>query len=545
MFKLKFGSYVKPVPSAPLSSLALTLSDVDFCYAVLNSVSRSFAVVIQQLPPQLRDPVCIFYLVLRGLDSVEDDMTYPVQLKLPLLCAFHTKLAQPDWRVDGVGDTPEYRVLLAHFDKVIRVYRALDRSYQAVISDITRKMGEGMAEFADKGDTSIDSIAHYNLYCHYVAGLVGHGLSRLWSSSGLEDADLQLQERLSNSMGLFLQKTNIIRDYLEDLQAGRTWWPREIWGQYAPSLTHFAAHPRSSASLQCLDHMVNDALSHVPDCLDYLSRLRNKAIFEFCAIPQTMAIATLCEVYRNSDVFERNVKVRKGMAAKMMLESGTLIQVHNWFRSFAEELEHKMPKEGAEEEGEVLGWEGGQVNGHASGGGVAEGEEEEKKGGGVGAVAPAKSVRTPGAGKEEKTAAGNGHTNGYSTHPCPSPFPSTSATTTRLFHDDPTSTTLNRSRTRTAQLLAQIEALTRPGHHSPKSMSYLNVCVWVVFLVATGYLLNRLRGGSQDERGGKGGHYVGGGPGFGLMNSGLDVMAVLVGFVSVGYLFGFFGIQYV
>ena len=77
-------------------------------------------------------------------------------------------------------------------------------------------------------------------------------------------------------------------------------------------------------------------------------------------------------------------------------------------------------------------------------------------------------------------------------------------------------------------------------------MSYLNLGVWLLFLVATGYLLSRLRGGEGggDERGGKGGHYVGG-PGFGLMGSGLDVMAVLVCFVSVGYLFGFFGIQYV
>ena len=30
-------------------------------------------------------------------------------------------------------------------------------------------------------------------------------------------------------MGLFLQKTNIIRDYLEDLEGGRTFWPDEVW----------------------------------------------------------------------------------------------------------------------------------------------------------------------------------------------------------------------------------------------------------------------------------------------------------------------------
>lgn len=49
----------------------------------------SFAVVIQQLPEVLRDPVCIFYLVLRALDTIEDDMALPVATKLPLLLAFH------------------------------------------------------------------------------------------------------------------------------------------------------------------------------------------------------------------------------------------------------------------------------------------------------------------------------------------------------------------------------------------------------------------------------------------------------------------------
>lgn len=38
---------------------------------------RSFAVVIQQLPPELRDAICVFYLVLRALDTVEDDMALP------------------------------------------------------------------------------------------------------------------------------------------------------------------------------------------------------------------------------------------------------------------------------------------------------------------------------------------------------------------------------------------------------------------------------------------------------------------------------------
>ena len=38
-------------------------------------VSRSFAAVIRQLPKMLVTDIVVFYLVLRGLDTVEDDMT--------------------------------------------------------------------------------------------------------------------------------------------------------------------------------------------------------------------------------------------------------------------------------------------------------------------------------------------------------------------------------------------------------------------------------------------------------------------------------------
>jgi farnesyl-diphosphate farnesyltransferase len=56
--------------------------------------SCSFAVVIQQLPNPLRDAICIFYLVLRGLDTVEDDMALSNDIKLPMLLVFHEKIYQ-------------------------------------------------------------------------------------------------------------------------------------------------------------------------------------------------------------------------------------------------------------------------------------------------------------------------------------------------------------------------------------------------------------------------------------------------------------------
>ncbi len=342
IFKMKFGGYIPKVPKNHLAELALTLNDLDFCYAILNKVSRSFSVVIEQLPESLKDCVCIFYLVLRGLDTVEDDMTYPHEKKILLLRNFHKKLLIDNWSISGVGDTKDYQILLNNFNKVINVFKSLDIKYQKIIINITHRIGNGMADYVGSNG-SIETIRSYNLYCHYVAGLVGYGLSSIFSYSGLEDADLHVHEQFSNSMGLFLQKTNIIRDYLEDLQAGRTWWPKHIWRNYASNIDDFMNNPNDERSIECLNHMVMDSLNHLPDVINYLHRLKHPKIFQFCAIPQVMAIATLAELYNNPLVFTSVVKIRKGLSCKLMLNSSNIYQIHQWFYFFIKKIEEKIP----------------------------------------------------------------------------------------------------------------------------------------------------------------------------------------------------------
>jgi farnesyl-diphosphate farnesyltransferase len=66
--------------------------ELDYCWEMLIRVSRSFYFVFAKLPERLRDPVCILYLVLRALDTVEDDMDLPLTRKIPLLLTFHEHL---------------------------------------------------------------------------------------------------------------------------------------------------------------------------------------------------------------------------------------------------------------------------------------------------------------------------------------------------------------------------------------------------------------------------------------------------------------------
>uniref|UniRef100_A0A7S4T082 Nudix hydrolase domain-containing protein n=1 Tax=Ditylum brightwellii TaxID=49249 RepID=A0A7S4T082_9STRA len=345
--------YIQPLKSnlhhAHIKS-TFNKDDLAFCDEILCKVSRSFAAVIRQLPPTLLVDVLIFYLVLRALDTIEDDMTaFPDnKTKIDHLLSFHkTALMDPTWSMDGVGEGHE-KLLLQQFPKCHSVYAALSQQSRRVIADISHRMATGMAEFVGKdlGQGTLD-ITQYNRYCHFVAGLVGEGLSRLFAVSGLESPSMAKELHLSDQMGLFLQKTNIIRDYLEDYVDGRAFWPQSVWNKYSTSgdLGYFANQSDPLAqtkSLHCLNELVTDALSLVPDCLAYLAKLRCTEVFRFCAIPQVMAIATLDKCFNNPNVFTGVVKIRKGLSCQLILHTNDAQGVHAAFRHFANSIASKI-----------------------------------------------------------------------------------------------------------------------------------------------------------------------------------------------------------
>lgn len=326
--------------------------DWKYAYSALCSVSRSFALVIMELNTELRHPICVFYLVLRALDTVEDDTSADAVVRRELCRSFWSLLGSEGmessecegggnskepksveaWSSSEFGEGAE-KELCEQFPVVLRCYKSLDTKYQRIIREITRRMGHGMAEHIE--DISCESIEDYDMYCHYVAGLVGYGLSDIFAQSGFEDSFFSERTELSNSMGLFLQKTNIVRDYLEDINEGRTFWPKEIWCNYGNSLSDFKDVGNRKFSLAVLNHMVTDALRHVPDCIEYMSRVRTDDIFKFVAIPQVMAIATLSECYNNGKIFEGVVKIRRCVTAQLILRTRNMDSVYKIFFDYA------------------------------------------------------------------------------------------------------------------------------------------------------------------------------------------------------------------
>ena len=265
--------------------------------------------MIRQLPAELALPVTVFYLVLRALDTIEDDMDLAkfraviarclamlyhqpsdhdaagllqllecrggpfadgaavtaaadavdaenvsagasnvvvVKFKVAMLRQFSAWLsddaALPAAAMANLIGEADEADLLSRFDAVQRVFRALPQAHRSIIEDVTQRMADGMAEYIDKDlRQGTENTADYSHYCHIVAGLVGEGLSRQFAACGLEPQSVSAvlavdggKDSLSYHMGLMLQKTNIMRDYLEDFLDGRAFWPKDVWRLYAP-----------------------------------------------------------------------------------------------------------------------------------------------------------------------------------------------------------------------------------------------------------------------------------------------------------------------
>jgi farnesyl-diphosphate farnesyltransferase len=290
----------------------------------LDQTSRSFSAVIKELHPELLLPVTVFYLVLRGLDTIEDDTSIPLETKEPLLRNFKDFLTQDGWNFTGNRPEEKDRELLVQFQSIIVEFKNMKPAYQAIVKDITDKMGNGMADYCVKAateDASVKTVEEYDLYCYYVAGLVGEGLTRLFVEAEFGNPALLKRPELQKSMGLFLQKTNIIRDIREDFDDERRFWPKEIWSKHVDNFEDLFKPEHKEAALNCNSEMILNALEHVEECLFYLAGLREQSVFNFCAIPQSMAIATLELCFRNYAVFERNVKITKGDACELMVQS--------------------------------------------------------------------------------------------------------------------------------------------------------------------------------------------------------------------------------
>ncbi|XP_055339615.1 squalene synthase-like [Paramacrobiotus metropolitanus] len=319
----------------------------ELCYQMLNQTGRSFSMVIATLGDQFQYSTCIFYLVIRALDTVEDDMTIPLDTKLLLLRTFQQKLYVPGWNYRD--SRSKDAVVLHNFHVISSQFRRLDKAVQCVISDTCRRMAAGMAIFLEKGFV-IDTFQEWNEYGRCASGLMCLGLTRLLEP--FKPISSQ-REQLAHSLGRFLQKMNIIRDFKEDTDDRRRLWPREVLvrtGNTHLTVDDLLQRANQQAALRCLNYLIGDALTHLPDVLLYLNAIQTPTVFPFWAIPQVMAIATLERCYNNPQVFEGKVKILRGGTAMIVQNCTDMATTKDLLRIYALKIVARMECAGSSDE---------------------------------------------------------------------------------------------------------------------------------------------------------------------------------------------------
>jgi farnesyl-diphosphate farnesyltransferase len=287
-----------------------TAADEAFQTAILQGVSRTFALTIPVLPPALSRAVGNAYLLCRIADTIEDDAGL----------AFDDKRRYADWFNDivaGSSDAAAFgtelalrlaphataaeRDLVTHTDRVIRITQSFSQQQRNALTRCVRVMSDGMMYY--QGQETLDGLSDQvamDRYCYYVAGVVGEMLTELFCHhcESLQASREHLL-RLGVSFGQALQMTNILKDIWEDRARGACWLPRSAFEPRGLRLSTLRPGEGGSAFAAGLTDLLAVAHGHLENALEYTLRLPSAetGLRKFCLWALGMAVLTLRRIH--------------------------------------------------------------------------------------------------------------------------------------------------------------------------------------------------------------------------------------------------------
>lgn len=284
--------------------------DLAYCEEMLPRVSRTFALCIKLLPPDLERSVMVAYLLCRIADTIEDAEHLPAGGKRALLRRFAENVAAPGDDVDYLqeafsGDGSAEDHLCHHANRVLRAFGRLNRDEQEAVRPWVEEMCAGMVEFSREPVTaggesampSLERLEDLDRYCYYVAGTVGHLLTALFSLK-LAQRDrnrIPQLEAYATSFGLGLQLTNIIKDAAKDHRLGWSFIPRELCEREGINVDELFGPGHADASRRVFSVLIDKARAHLQDALHYttLFPATQYRIRLFCLTSLYFAVRTL------------------------------------------------------------------------------------------------------------------------------------------------------------------------------------------------------------------------------------------------------------
>ena len=332
--------------------------------AILQGVSRSFALTIPLLPENLSTAVTNAYLLCRIADTIEDDVNLSATEVREFQSEFIRVLRDgenPDSLVAALAPRLSESTLAAERDlvgqmhKIVLVTNQFNPGKRDTLIRCVEVMCQEMPDFqrADK-HKGLATMEDMNHYCYAVAGVVGEMLTELFCNYSDKAAlNSQALMRLAPSFGQGLQMTNILKDVWDDWREGNCWLPADIFAEAGYDIGNMSPdHDRQNFNAG-LSQLVGKTHGHLKNALEYalLIPAKETGIRKFLLWNVHMAVATIRRisqsgVYTSGD----EVKISKLELLKVITLTNAAVRSDNMLRAVFAHLGKGLPYQVIEEQ---------------------------------------------------------------------------------------------------------------------------------------------------------------------------------------------------
>jgi farnesyl-diphosphate farnesyltransferase len=272
---------------------ALQRSSQTYLTEAMGRVSRSFALVVPWIEEPLQTYTATSYLICRTLDNIED-CGQPLAWQKVRFAEFGHLLGDPKlapemlsrWEAQpwpGLTSNEATLMTLVGGLPLWEIYAAFPDHIRSLMQRWILLMAQGMEEALDPAQSTLlvqhegirllASVAAYNQYCYAVAGTVGGlGTELVIDHYGVSGAAAERLLAGSEACGRALQKTNIIKDFVEDLDRKVCYLPDE-WLR----VINHTPLALSGAPMQWSYTVLQDVLSELRMAADYVLAVPTQA----------------------------------------------------------------------------------------------------------------------------------------------------------------------------------------------------------------------------------------------------------------------------
>ena len=335
---------------------------------LLKSVSRSFYLTLRILPPKLREPIGIAYLLARAADTIADTPIISPQHRIELLLALRAE-------VNGVGDgaglakirdevagqqlDSSERTLLVTLLPVVTLLNSMEQNDRTAACEVLSILSAGMEfdlqRFPDEGSAQVvalDTLAELDQYTYMVAGCVGEFWTRISCrhEPRLQTWDAAKMSRCGVRFGMALQMTNVLRDCAKDLRIGRCYLPREMLAAAGLTPEDLLQPNASLAARPVLMALTRHALEHFREAERYTIaipasclRLRLASLWPILIGLQTLDCHLRNEAWLDP---QRPSRIRRSavyrIMARSLLVAGSDRMVRRWIQRLISGIEVQL-----------------------------------------------------------------------------------------------------------------------------------------------------------------------------------------------------------